>query len=167
MEGFEVMPMAKAAPLGDFFITVTGCCDVVGGSVFDHLKDGAVMANAGHFDVEVNVSALRKTAKASFIARENIEGFKLGNGRTVYLLAEGRLVNLAAGNGHPVEIMDMSFALQAMCAAEMLKIGRKLPPGLYPVPEEIDCEVAKMKLECMGIKTDCLSNEQRMYIAGR
>jgi len=167
MEGFEVMPMAEAAPLGDFFITVTGCRDIIGERVFDRLKDGAVLANAGHFDVEVNVAALRKTAKAVFIARENIEGFELSNGRTVYLLAEGRLVNLAAGNGHPVEIMDMSFALQAMCVAEMFTNGHKLPPGLYPVPEEVDSEVAGMKLAGMGIKTDRLTKEQRMYITGR
>jgi len=167
MEGYEVMPMADAAPLGDFLITVTGCRDVIGERVFDRLKDGAVLANAGHFDVEVNVSALRRIAKGSFVARDNIEGFDLSNGRTVYLLAEGRLVNLAAGNGHPVEIMDMSFALQAMCAADMFTNGRALPPGLYPVPEEIDREVAEMKLACMGIKKDHLKKAQRMYLTGR
>jgi adenosylhomocysteinase len=167
MEGYEVMPMAEAAPLGDFFITVTGCCDVIGERVFDRLKDGAILANAGHFDVEVNVSALRKAAMSAFTAREHIEGFKLRNGRTVYLLAEGRLVNLAAGNGHPVEIMDMSFALQAMCVAEMYINGRDLPPGLFPVPEKIDREIATKKLAGMGIKSDRLTKAQRMYIAGR
>ncbi|MDR1570042.1 MAG: adenosylhomocysteinase [Oscillospiraceae bacterium] len=166
MDGFDVMPMRSAAPLGDFFITVTGCRDVIGERIFDKLKNGAVLANAGHFDVEVEADALRKAAVRTFRARENIEGFELANGNTVYLLAEGRLVNLAAGNGHPAEIMDMSFALQALCVAELVRTKEKLKPGLYPVPAEVDERVARWKLESMGVSIDEWTEAQRLYING-
>ena len=167
MDGFEVLPMELAAPRGDFFITVTGCNDVIGVRHFDLLKEGAVLANAGHFDVEVDVAALRRVAKSRFRARENIEGFVLPNGRTVYLLAEGRLVNLAAGNGHPAEIMDMSFSLQALCAEYLAKHGAELAKGnVYPVPSAIDEAVASLKLEAMGVRLDAWTEEQARYIAG-
>ena len=167
MDGFEVLPMVEAAPRGDFFITVTGCNDVVGTRHFDLLKDGAVLANAGHFDVEVDVAALRRVAKTCFRARENIEGFTLPNGRTVYLLAEGRLVNLAAGNGHPAEIMDMSFSLQALCAEYLAMHGSALAQGgVYPVPRVIDESVARLKLEAMGIRLDAWTEEQARYVTG-
>jgi adenosylhomocysteinase len=167
MDGFRVLPMEQAAPLGDFFITVTGCRDVIGPRVFHLLKDGALLSNAGHFDVEVEAAQLAKAAVRTFHARENIEGYELANGRTVYLLAEGRLVNLAAGNGHPVEIMDMSFALQALCLnefASLSKRGERLAPGLYPVPKRIDEQVALWKLDALGAKIDTLTDEQVAYL---
>lgn len=164
MDGFTVLPMEQAAEQGDFFITVTGCRDVVTPAHMLRMKEGAVMCNAGHFDVEVDVKGLRELATEHYVARENIEGFVLPNGRTVFLLAEGRLVNLAAGNGHPVEIMDMSFALQFSCVA--LLAGRKdrLAPALYPVPEEIDRAVALRKLTALGVSIDALSEKQRKYL---
>lgn len=166
MDGFSVMPMAKAAPLGDLFITVTGCKDIVTTEHMLTMKEGAIMCNAGHFDVEVDVAGLRKLAVESSEVRHNIEGFKLPNGKTVYLLAEGRLVNLAAGDGHPVEIMDMSFALQAMCACRMAQCGKEMKPDLYSVPRDIDLDVALRKLTALGVEIDTLTEEQERYLHG-
>lgn len=166
MDGFAVMPMEKAAPLGDLFITVTGCSGVVDGRHFSLLKDGAVLCNAGHFDVEVDVRALRETAVSRFAARKNIEGFILPSGKTVYVIAEGRLVNLAAADGHPVEIMDMSFALQALCCAHLAREGKGFAPGCYPVPVAVDKQVAALKLAALGGATDTLTREQEAYLAG-
>ncbi len=166
MDGFNVMPMKEAAPLGDFFITVTGCKEVIGENVFPLLKDGAVLCNAGHFDVEVDAAALRRCAVRHYAARKNIEAHVMPCGRTLYLLAEGRLVNLAAGDGHPVEIMDTSFALQALCAEHMLRYGKNLKPDAYAVPREVDMEVARLKLTSMGIDIDALSDEQAAYLQG-
>ena len=166
MDGFSVMPMAKAAPLGDLFITVTGCRDIVTPEHMLTMKEGAIMCNAGHFDVEVDVAGLRKLAVESGEIRHNIEGFKLPNGKTVYLLAEGRLVNLAAGDGHPVEIMDMSFALQALCACRMAQTGKELKPDLYSVPRDIDQDVALRKLTALGVEIDTLTEEQERYLHG-
>ncbi|MCL1796222.1 MAG: adenosylhomocysteinase [Clostridia bacterium] len=166
MDGFEVMPMMRAAPLGDFFITVTGCKDVISTEHFPLLKDGAVLCNAGHFDVEVAVSKLRAYAAECWKARDNIEGFLLPGGRKVYLLAEGRLVNLAAADGHPAEIMDMSFALQALCVRHLALFGRQMKPGAYPVPREIDRRVAELKLRSGDVDIDTLSAEQVEYLAG-
>jgi len=166
MDGFSVMPMAKAAPLGDLFITVTGCKDIVTPEHMLTMKEGAIMCNAGHFDVEVDVAGLRKLAVESGEIRHNIEGFKLPNGKTVYLLAEGRLVNLAAGDGHPVEIMDMSFALQALCACRMAQTGKELKPDLYSVPRDIDQDVALRKLTALGVEIDTLTEEQERYLHG-
>ena len=166
MDGFSVMPMAKAAPLGDLFITVTGCKDIVTTEHMLNMKEGAIMCNAGHFDVEVDVAGLRKLAVESSEVRHNIEGFKLPNGKTVYLLAEGRLVNLAAGDGHPVEIMDMSFALQAMCACRMAQCGKDMKPDLYSVPRDIDQDVALRKLTALGVEIDTLTEEQERYLHG-
>lgn len=166
MDGFRVMPMDKAAPLGDLFVTVTGCAGVVTPKHMLSMKDGAMMCNAGHFDVEVDVAGLRAMAKSRTEARRNIEGYELENGKTVYLLAEGRLVNLAAGDGHPVEIMDMSFALQAMCALRMAQAGRTLSPDLYAVPADIDGAVALRKLSALGVSIDALTAEQEAYLHG-
>lgn len=166
MDGFTVLPMDEAAALGDLFITVTGCAGVVTPAHMLQMKDGAMMCNAGHFDVEVDVAGLRKMAKESGEIRKNIEAFTLENGKTVYLLAQGRLVNLAAGDGHPVEIMDMSFALQAQCAARMAQNSCALKPGLYAVPEDIDRDVAHRKLTALGVSMDVLTPEQERYLLG-
>ena len=121
MDGFKVMPMREAAKVGDFFVTVTGCADVIGEEAFLNMKDGALCCNAGHFNVEVNMAKLREIATESYLARNNIMGYRLANGNTVFVIAEGRLVNLAAGDGHPAEIMDMSFAIQALSAKYIAK----------------------------------------------
>ncbi|MDD2648659.1 MAG: adenosylhomocysteinase [Eubacteriales bacterium] len=164
MDGYTVMPMAEAAPLGDFFITVTGCKDVIGKEIFPLLKDGALLSNAGHFDVEVNAQALKEYAVSVKRVRNNIEECALPNGKRVYLLAEGRLVNLAAGDGHPAEIMDMSFALQILCAKFLSDNRGKLENKLYSVPREVDKFVAAVKLRALGMKIDSLSPEQAEYL---
>src|SRR6056297_83708 len=161
MDGFRVMPMKKAAELGNIFITVTGCKNVISKEHFSLMKDGAVLANAGHFNVEVNVEALKEMADEVKVARENIEGYKIGD-KTLYLLAEGRLVNLAAGDGHPVEIMDMSFGLQVLSLLYLTE--NDLIPGLYKVPDHIDKKVAKYRLKAEGTKIDTLSAEQKQYL---
>ena len=170
MDGFKVMTMRQAAPIGDIFITVTGCRDVVTPEDFILMKDGAICCNAGHFDVEVAVADLRKMAVRAFPARNNIEGFVLSNGRTVYIIAEGRLVNLAAGDGHPAEIMDMSFAIQALSAKYLVDnrktIAREPHWMLHNVPQEIDSKVARMKLADWGITIDTLSPDQHKYLFG-
>ena len=166
MDGFKVMPMLEAAPLGDFFITVTGCKDVIGPEHFLKMKDGAICCNAGHFDVEVAVAKLRAMAVSHRPARNNIHAYTLENGRTVYIIAEGRLVNLAAGDGHPAEIMDMSFAIQALSARYLVEHRGRLQERLNNVPHEIDREVAFRKLADWGVKTDTLTPEQHKYIYG-
>lgn len=167
MDGFKVMPMREAAKLGDFFVTVTGCADVIGEEAFLNMKDGAICCNAGHFDVEVNMAKLREIAMESYVARNNIMGYKLANGRTVFVIAEGRLVNLAAGDGHPAEIMDMSFAIQALSAQYIAQNGDKLRGGkslTVNVPREIDRKVAGRKLNAWGIEVDKLTPEQEKYL---
>ena len=166
MDGFKVMPMLEAAPLGDFFITVTGCEDVIGPEAFLKMKDGAICCNAGHFDVEVAVARLKAMAVSHRPARNNIEAYTLENGRTVYIIAEGRLVNLAAGDGHPAEIMDMSFAIQALSARYLVQNRDRLTSLLNDVPREIDREVALRKLSHWGVKIDTLTTEQKKYIFG-
>ena len=163
MDGFAVMTMDQAAPRGDLFLTVTGCRDVITVEHMVKMKDGAVLCNAGHFDVEVDVKGLRQAAVRSWNARGNIEGFELPGGNTVYLLAQGRLVNLAAGDGHPAEIMDISFALQVLCARYMARNHQRLS-GAVPVPPEIDRQVARMKLEALGMDIDQLTPQQRAYL---
>ena len=150
MNGFRVMTMDQAAPLGDVFVTVTGCKDVIVGRHFQAMKHNALLANAGHFDCEVNVAALRELAESSQLRRENIVGYTLPNGKTLNVLAEGRLVNLAAGNGHPAEIMDMSFAVQAL-AAEWLTKQTGLEKKVYAVPDAIDDEIGRAKLAALGL----------------
>ena len=164
MDGFKVMPLLEAAPLGDFFITVTGCADVIGPEAFLKMKDGAICCNAGHFDVEVAVAKLKAMAVSHAPARNNIEGYKLENGRTVYIIAEGRLVNLAAGDGHPAEIMDMSFAIQALSARYLAEHRGRIGQKLNNVPVEIDREVAFRKLADWGIAIDSLTPEQEKYL---
>lgn len=164
MDGFTVLPMAEAAKVGDWFVTVTGCDGVIRPEHMLEMKEGAILCNAGHFDVEVDVAGLSALAKESREVRHNIEGFLLPNGKTIYLLAEGRLVNLAAGDGHPAEIMDMSFALQAECARRMAECGRDMKPDLYSVPVDIDKAVATRKLTALGVSIDVLSEEQKAYL---
>jgi adenosylhomocysteinase len=166
MEGFEVMPMDEAAKLGDIFITATGCKNVIRTSHFQKMKDGAVLANAGHFNVEVSISDLEKLAKKQReIRADNIE-YTLSNGNRLYALAEGRLVNLAAAEGHPSEVMDMSFANQFMSILRLAKEGKKLKPDVYEIPRSQDEEVARLKLESMGIVIDTLSKDQAKYLSG-
>ncbi len=164
MDGFKVMPMNEAAKIGDIFVTVTGCCDVITREAFEVMKEGAIMCNAGHFDVEVDVKTLRKIAKSSFLARENIMGYTLENGRTLYVIAEGRLVNLAAGDGHPAEIMDMSFAIQALSALYIVQHRNELTDMLITVPEEVDERVARMKLKFWNVEIDALTDKQIEYL---
>ncbi len=164
MDGFEVMPMKEAAAVGDFFITVTGCEKVISKEAFDNMKDGAILCNAGHFDVEVDMKLLRSIAADSCKMRNNIMGYKLTDGRWVYVLAEGRLVNLAAGDGHPAEIMDMSFAIQALSAKYLAQHKGSLKEKLIKVPYEVDRDVAERKLEFLGKKIDKLTKEQKDYL---
>ena len=164
MDGFEVMPMKEAAKIGDFFITVTGCTDVITEEDFAEMKDGAILANAGHFDVEVDVAWLRANAVKTMEMRKNIMGYQQKDGRWLYVLAEGRLVNLAAGDGHPAEIMDMSFAIQALSAKYLVEHGKELTEKLIKVPEEVDREVADRKLAFLGKKIDTLTEKQREYL---
>ena len=166
MDGFRVMPMREAAAIGDVFVTVTGCNDVITAPDFLQMKDGAICCNAGHFDVEVAVAALRKMAVSHRPARQNIEAYELENGRTLYILAEGRLVNLAAGDGHPAEIMDMSFAIQALSARYVALHRGQLPQVLNEVPREVDQEVALRKLKDWGVEIDRLTPEQHKYLFG-
>ncbi|MCR5576172.1 MAG: adenosylhomocysteinase [Oscillospiraceae bacterium] len=164
MDGYEVMPMDEAAARGDIFVTVTGCSGVITPAHFEKIKDGAILTNAGHFDVEVDMAALEKLAVKKYDARHNVQGYVLPNGKTLFVLAEGRLVNLAAGDGHPAEIMDMSFALQALSTRWLVRQGGGLAPGVHPVPRELDGAVARRKLKAMGVAIDTLSEEQREYL---
>ena len=170
MDGFEVMKMREAAPLGDIFITVTGCEGVITPEDFALMKDGAICCNAGHFDCEVDVAGLKKMALSSRPARKDIMAYTLPDGRTIYILAEGRLVNLAAGDGHPAEIMDMSFAIQALSAKWLVDHKDSLPrtPGamVSEIPAEIDSTVALRKLKSWGISIDSLTPGQRRYLYG-
>lgn len=166
MDGFQVMTMDEAASLGDVFITVTGCKDVIRGQHYKNMKIGAILANAGHFDVEINKPELKQCSVGHRTVRQNIEEFIMVDGKRLYLLAEGRLVNLAAGDGHPAEIMDMSFALQAMSAKYMLENGKNLEERLYQVPAEIDNRVAGIKLKSLNTEIDKLTAEQEKYLFG-
>ncbi len=164
MEGYEVMTMNEAASRGDIFVTVTGCNDVITKEHFEKMKDGAVCCNAGHFDCEVNVSQLKDISVNIMDLRNNVMGYELSDGRTICILAEGRLVNLAAGDGHAVEIMDMSFALQAQSARYIAQNGRQLENRVYMAPEIIDNRVAQILLSTKGIDIDRLTEEQEHYI---
>ena len=156
--------MVEAAPYGDYFVTVTGDIHVINKDAFLAMKDGAICANAGHFDVEVNKEDLKEISVSHFEARKNIEGYVLPDGRTIYLMAEGRLVNLAAGDGHPAEIMDLSFAMQALAADYICRHEKELKPGLYVLPHELDVKVAQIKLSSMGYSIDSLTEEQKAYL---
>lgn len=163
-DGFDVMPMDDAAPLGDIFLTVTGDINVVVERHFLKMKNGAICANAGHFDVEVSKKDLDRICTSHYEARKNIEGYVLPNGKTVYLMAEGRLVNLAAGDGHPAEIMDLSFAMQALAAEYLCDHAGELQAHLYLLPRELDQRVAEIKLHSMGYRIDALTQEQQDYL---
>ncbi len=164
MDGFDVMPMREAAAIGDFFITVTGCSGVIGEEDFKVMKNGAILCNAGHFDVEIDMKRLREIALDTIDQRQNITGYLISEGKWIYVLAEGRLVNLAAGDGHPAEIMDMSFAIQALSAKYLVEHARDLTGRLIPVPREIDLEVANRKLKFLGKSIDVLTPEQEAYL---
>ena len=169
MDGFDVMPMAEAAPIGDFFITVTGCAGVIDEEHFRLMKNGAILCNAGHFDVEINVKRLREIALDTIDQRQNITGYQISDENWIYVLAEGRLVNLAAGDGHPAEIMDMSFAIQALSAKYLVEnkaelAGKEGTDLLIRVPREVDLEVANRKLSFLGKQIDTLTPEQESYL---
>ncbi len=164
MDGFDVMPMNDAAKIGDFFITVTGCEKVIDEEDFAVIKDGAILCNAGHFDCEIDMKRLREIAVEQREMRKNIMGYKLPTGQWIYVLAEGRLVNLAAGDGHPAEIMDMSFAIQALSAKYLVEHGKELKEKLIDVPREVDEAVAVRKLNFLGKKIDVLTPEQDKYL---
>ena len=166
MDGYQVMDMDSAAPLGDIFVTATGCRDVITRRHFAVMKNNAFLSNAGHFNVEVNEVELREMARRVYPRRDEIMGYELPDGRTLNLLAEGRLVNLASGNGHPAEIMDMSFAIQAMSLKYLMEHRREMEAGLYEVPQEIDDLVSRIKLDAMGLKVDTLTPEQVAYLNG-
>jgi adenosylhomocysteinase len=164
MEGYEVMPLLEAAKIGDIFITVTGDKKVIDKEHFQAMKDGAIMANSGHFDVEINIPALQGMSKSKHRIRSFVDEYALKDGRSLFLLGEGRLINLAAAEGHPASVMDMSFANQALCAEYMVKNKGKLEIKVNPVPEEIDKEVARLKLKAMGVVIDRLTAEQKKYL---
>lgn len=164
MDGFTVMPMDEAVKYGDLFITVTGCCNVIKAEHFKDMKDGVLLSNSGHFDVEIDKIALAEQAVGMWQRKPNIMGYRMPDGRVVNLMAEGRLVNLAAGNGHPAEIMDMSFAIQAKSLEYLVKHGTNLENKVYQVPEEIDNEVAMLKLKSLGITIDALNQKQIDYM---
>ena len=166
MDGFRVMTGRDAASQGDIFVTVTGNKHVLDSQHFELMKDGAIMCNAGHFDIEINLSALREMASGARRVRQEVEEFSMGGDRKIYVLAEGRLVNLAAAEGHPASVMDMSFANQALCAEWMVQNAAKLEKKVYIVPEDIDREVARLKLETMGVRIDELTAEQKSYLEG-
>ena len=165
MDGYRVMPMEEAAKIADFIVTVTGNINVVDKQHFEVMKDGCIVANSGHFDVEINLKALRDMSVSERDIRENVKEYKLPDGRSIYVLAEGRLVNLAAAEGHPAAVMDMSFANQALSAEYLVKNYKKLQPKVYKVPDELDFEVARLKLNAMGIKIDKLTPEQIEYLS--
>jgi len=165
MDGFAVMPMIEAAKLGDIFCTVTGDVNVIRREHFEVMKDGAIVANSGHFNVEIDIPALEGLAKSRRVIRDFVEEFALADGRRIYLLGEGRLINLAAAEGHPPSVMDMSFANQALCSEHMVKNGATLEKKVYAVPKAIDEQIAALKLEAMGVRIDVLTSEQEKYLA--
>ena len=165
MDGYLVMPVAEAAKWGEVFVTLTGDCAVLRREHFEVMNDGAILCNSGHFDIEIAIPALREMAKSVRRVRPMADEFQLPDGRRLYLLGEGRLVNLAAAEGHPASVMDMSFANQALCAAYLAKNGKSLDKRVYGVPRDIDRDVARLKLDSMGITIDTLTAEQQKYLA--
>jgi len=164
MDGFDVMPMKDAARVGDIFVTATGDIDVIFKDCFRLMKDGAIFCNSGHFNVEIAIEELKKLSKTRRVIRDFVEEYTLKNGRRLYLLGEGRLINLAAAEGHPSAVMDMSFANQALCAEYMARNYRKLEKKVYSVPEKIDSSISRLKLKSMGIKIDSLTPAQKKYL---
>jgi adenosylhomocysteinase len=165
MDGFRVMPIADAARVGDLFVTATGDKNVIRAEHFEVMKDGAILANTGHFNVEIEIPALHQAATRVSVARPMVEQFDMPDGRRLFLLADGRLVNLAAAEGHPAAVMDMSFANQALCAEHVVRNHQSLEAKVYGVPQEIDDEVARLKLESLGIAIDTLTEEQERYLS--
>ncbi len=165
MDGFEVMPMNKAARIGDIFCTLTGDINVITASHMQKMKDGAIVSNSGHFNVEIDIKGLEKVAKSHRTVRDFVEEYTLRNGKRIYLLAEGRLINLASAEGHPASVMDMSFANQALSAEYILKNSRSLKKDVYTIPESLDREVAMLKLRSLGISIDRLTPEQKRYLS--
>ena len=165
MDGYQVMPMAEAAAIGDIFITLTGDVNVIDRPHLEAMKDGAILANSGHFNVEINIAALEEMSEAKRRIRPSVDEFRLRDGRRLYLLGEGRLINLAAAEGHPASVMDMSFANQALAVEHLATRKERLAPGVYNVPRELDEQVARLKLAAMGIRIDELTEEQRRYLS--
>jgi adenosylhomocysteinase len=166
MDGFAVMPMDEAAKIGDIFVTATGNKSVIRKEHFRTMKGGAILANTGHFNIEIDTGALGEEASERRRLRQNVDEYLMKDGRKIYLLAEGRLVNLAAAEGHPSEVMDMSFANQALSVEFIIREGRGLKPDVYDVPKEIDREVARLKLDTMGVRIDTMTREQEAYVRG-
>ena len=164
MDGFRVMPMAEAATEGDIFVTLTGDVNVIDRAHLEAMKSGAIMANSGHFDAEINLKALNGMSEGSRRVRQSVDEYRLQDGRKLYLLGEGRLVNLAAAEGHPAAVMDMSFANQALGAEWIANNHHKLENQVYELPEEVDKEIARLKLHAMGIRIDILTDEQQRYL---
>ena len=165
MDGFQVMPMIEAARIGNIFVTVTGDKNVIDQAHIKVMNDGAILSNSGHFNVEINIPALEKLSRRKRTIRSFVEEYEMKDGRRIYLLGEGRLINLAAAEGHPASVMDMSFANQALCLEYILKNQSKLKATVYSVPENIDREIARLKLDSMGIKIDTLTPEQKKYLS--
>ena len=165
MDGYRVMNMEEAAVTGDIFVTATGDADVIDIPILERIKDGAILANAGHFDAEINVKGLQEMAKEKIQVRTNLEEYKISKEKSLYLIAEGRLVNLGSAEGHPAAVMDMSFAGQAKAAEYIVKNHRKLKRQVYALPDEVDQEIAMLKLEAMGIEIDKLTEEQKRYLS--
>ncbi len=165
MDGFEVMPMSEAAVIGDFFVTITGDIKVIRKEHFAKMKNGAVVCNSGHFNVEIDIPSLARMSKKKRQIREFVEEYTLQNGHRINILGDGRLINLAAAEGHPASVMDMSFANQALGAEFLAKNAKKLQRQVYPVPPAIDKEIARLKLKAMGVQVDTLTKEQVKYLA--
>ena len=164
MDGYEVAPVLEAASQGDIFITATGDINVINEDVLARIKDGAIVANSGHFNVEINIPAIEAMSTGVKRIRSSVDEYSLKDGRKVYLLGEGRLINLAAAEGHPSSVMDMSFANQALCAEYLAKLEEKLERNVYPVPKEIDEAIAGLKLRSLGVTIDALTDEQKQYL---
>lgn len=165
MDGYRVMPMAEAAKIGDVFITVTGNKSILSHEHFEKMKDGAVICNSGHFNVEIDIPALEKLSSGKKSVRPFVDEYAMKDGRRIYLLGEGRLINLAAAEGHPASVMDMSFANQSLACEYLVKNARELQKQVYPVPEAMDRQIAKLKLESMGVQVDKLTPDQEQYLA--
>jgi len=165
MDGYRVMPMVEAARVADIVVTVTGDVNVVDRAHLEEMKDGAIIANSGHFNSEINIKALEEMAETHREVRPFVEEYRLGDGRVLFLLAEGRLVNLSAAEGHPASVMDMSFANQALSVEHLVLHSSELVPNVYEVPKEIDREVARLKLQSMGMQIDTLTAEQEAYLS--
>jgi adenosylhomocysteinase len=164
MDGFEVMPIREASKIGDIFVTATGDINVISKECFPLMKDGTILCNAGHFNVEIDIGSLKKMSKKKRVIRDSVEEYTMKNNKKIYLLAEGRLINLSAAEGHPSGVMDMSFANQALCAEYITKNYKRFEKMVYSVPEGIDREIAKLKLRAMGIRIDTLTGEQKKYL---